>query len=76
MQMIEYKVKCINVIGELRVKIMANQVKEMNLRLNEMKTKVEFISERERLLILNPHLTSQVSIAPVVLYIGLILLKF
>ena len=74
--MIEYKVKCINVIGELRVKIIANQVKEMNLRLNEMKTKVEFISEREGLLILNPHLTSQVSIAPVVLYIGLILLKF
>ena len=74
--MIECKVKCINVIGELRVKIMANQVKEMNLRLNEMKTKVEFISEREWLLILNPHLTSQVSIAPVVLYIGLILLKF
>ena len=65
--MIEYKVECINVIGELRVKIMANQVKEMNLRLNEMKTKVEFISEREWLLILNPHLTSQVSIAPVVL---------
>ena len=63
-------------IGELRVKIMANQVKEMNLRLNEMKTKVEFISEREGLLILNPHLTSQVSIAPVVLYIGLILFKF
>ena len=63
-------------IGEIRVKIIANQVKEMNLRLNEMKTKVEFIIERERLLILNPHLTSQVSIAPVVLYIGLILFKF
>ena len=63
-------------IGELRVKLIANQVKEMNLRLNEMKTKVEFISERERLLILNPHLTSQVSIAPVVLYIGLIMFKF
>ena len=63
-------------IGELRVKIMANQVKKMNLRLNGMKTKVEFISERVELLILNPHLTSQVSIAPVVLYIGLILLKF
>ena len=76
MQMIEYKVKCINVIGELRVKIMANQVKEMNLGLNEMKTKVEFISERGELLILNPHLTSQVSIAPVVLYIGLIMFKF
>ena len=74
--MIEYKVECINVIGELRVKIMANQVKEMNLRLNEMKAKVEYISERGELLILNPHLTSQVSIAPVVLYIGLILLKF
>lgn len=68
--------KCINVIGEIRVKIIANQVKEMNLRLNEMKTKVEFISERVELLILNPHLTSQVSIAPVVLYIGLILFKF
>ena len=74
--MIEYKVECINVIGELRVKIMANQVKEMNLRLKEMKAKVGFISVREGLLILNPHLTSQVSIAPVVLYIGLILLKF
>ena len=61
---------------ELIVKIIANQVKEMNLRLNEMKTKVEFIIERVELLILNPHLTSQVSIAPVVLYIGLILLKF
>lgn len=68
--------KCINVIGEIRVKIIANQVKEMNLRLSEMKTKVEFISEREELLILNPHLTSQVSIAPVVLYIGLIMFKF
>ena len=74
--MIEDKVECINVIGEIRVKIIANQVKEMNLRLNEMKTKIEFISERVELLILNPHLTSQVSIAPVVLYIGLILLKF
>ena len=74
--MIEDKVECINVIGELRVKIMANQVKEMNLRLNEMKAKVEYISERVDLLILNPHLTSQVSIAPVVLYIGLIMLKF
>ena len=63
-------------IGEIRVKIIANQVKEMNLRLNEMKTKVEFISERVELLILNPHLTSQVSIAPVVLYIGLIMFKF
>ena len=68
--------KYINVIGKLRVKIIANQVKEMNLRLNEMKIKVEFISERVELLILNPHLTSQVSIAPVVLYIGLIMFKF
>ena len=76
MQMIEYKVKCINVIGELRVKIMANQVKEMNLVLKEMKAKVEYISVRVELLILNPHLTSQVSIAPVVLYIGLIMFKF
>ena len=63
-------------IGEIRVKIIANQVKEMNLRLNEIKTKVESISERVELLILNPHLTSQVSIAPVVLYIGLIMFKF
>ena len=39
---------------ELRVKIIANQVKEMNLRLNEMKAKVEFISEREGLLIQTP----------------------
>jgi hypothetical protein len=38
--------------------------------------KVECISERGELLILNPHLINQVSIAPVVLYIGLILLKF
>ena len=74
--MIEYKVECINVIGELRVKLIANQVKEMNLGLKEMKAKVEYISVRGELLILNPHLTSQVSIAPVVLYIGLILLKF
>ena len=63
-------------IGELRVKLIANQLKEMNLGLKEMKAKVEYISVRVELLILNPHLTSQVSIAPVVLYIGLILLKF
>ena len=39
-QMIKDKVECINVIGELRVKLIANQVKEMNLGLKEMKAKV------------------------------------
>ena len=38
--------------------------------------KVEDISERGELLILNPQLINQLSIAPVVLYIRLILLKF
>jgi hypothetical protein len=36
----------------------------------------EFIGVRGELLILNPQLINQLSIAPVVLYIGLILLKF
>jgi hypothetical protein len=44
--------------------------------MKEIKGKVEDVGVRGELLILNPHLTSQVSIAPVVLYIGLILLKF
>ena len=44
------KVECINVIGEIRVKIIANQVEEMNLRLKEMKAKVEFIGVKVSLL--------------------------
>ena len=52
--MIECKVECINVTGELRINIIANQVKEMNLGLKEMKTKVGFISVRVGLLIQTP----------------------
>ena len=48
--MIEDKVECINVIGELRVKLIANQVKGMNLGLKEMKAKVGFISVKVSLL--------------------------
>ena len=48
--MIEDKVECINERWEIRVKIIANQVKEMNLGLKEMKAKVRFISVRVDLL--------------------------
>ena len=56
----------------LRVRIKANKVTELNLRLKKIKVKkikvkVKYINVRGWLLILNPHLTSQVSIAPVVL---------
>ena len=37
-------------IGELKVKLIANQVKEMNLGLKEMKAKVGFISVKVSLL--------------------------
>lgn len=49
-QMIQSKVECINVIGELRVKLIANQVKEMSLGLKEMKAKVECIGVKVSLL--------------------------
>lgn len=51
---IEGKVKCINERGELRVKLITNQVKEMNLRLKVMKAKVECIGVRVGLLIQTP----------------------
>jgi hypothetical protein len=46
------------------------------LGLKEIRAKVEDIDERGELLILNPLSLHSSSIAPVVLYIGLILLKF
>ena len=62
--MIECKVECINVIGELRVKLIANQVKEMNLGLKEMKAKVGFISVRVNLLTKLPRLITLKSMPP------------
>ena len=62
--MIKYKVECINVIGELRVKLIANQVKEMNLGLKEMKAKVGFISVRVNLLTKLPRLITLKSMPP------------
>jgi hypothetical protein len=49
--------------------------KEIKVKLKDINEKGKCINERVELLILNPRLTSQASIAPVVLYIGLILLK-
>ena len=46
--------ECINKRIRFKVKLIANQVKEMNLRLKEMKAKVECISERGELLIQTP----------------------
>ena len=54
--MIEDKVKGINEREGLRVKIIANQAKEMNLRLNEMKAKVECIGVKVNLLTELPYL--------------------
>ena len=62
--MIECKVECINVIGELRVKLIANQVKEMNLGLKEIKAKVGFISVRVDLLTKLPRLITLKSMPP------------
>ena len=62
--MIEDKVECINVIGELRAKIIANQVKKMNLGLKEMKAKVGFISVRVNLLTKLPRLITLKSMPP------------
>ena len=56
--------KCINVIGDIRVKLIANHVKEINLELKEMKAKVEYISVRVNLLTKLPRLITLKSMPP------------
>jgi hypothetical protein len=69
-------VEYINERVRLRVKLIANQVMLEYLMVSEIKAKVKFIGVKGELLILNPLSLHSSSIAPVVLYIGLILLKF
>jgi hypothetical protein len=58
------------ILTQVVLRIEMSKLKKMKME------KMECISVRGELLILNPHLINQVSIAPVVLYIELILLKF